>query len=205
MHNRGRLQDLLRINGVVIRHVGLEAPFQLGRGERQGGLLKDLMKTTMEEKQIIGVREMQMLVAETVMVKNCRLNQHGFTPIQWVLGRMPTDRTSLTDEGADGPHLGVHEEVQNPEDVFSKQLEIRQAAKMAFARVDSTRRVRAALLRKSFFERSLQHWRSHLLLSEREVDGTSSSRGQRRSKLESVRDHLIEMEPTFLFPVEVMR
>ena len=62
---------------------------------------------------------------------------------------MPTDRTSLTDEGADGPHLGVHEEVQNPEDVFSKQLEIRQAAKMAFARVDSTRRVRAALLRKS--------------------------------------------------------
>lgn len=149
MHNRGRLQDLLRINGVVIRHVGLEAPFQLGRGERQGGLLKDLMKTTMEEKQIIGVREMQMLVAETVMIKNCRLNQHGFTPIQWVLGRMPTDRTSLTDEGADGPHLGVHEEVQNPEDVFSKQLEIRQAAKMAFARVDSTRRVRAALLRKS--------------------------------------------------------
>ena len=32
---------------------------------------------------------------------------------------------------------------------LSKQLEIRQAAKMAFARVDSTRRVRAALLRKS--------------------------------------------------------
>ena len=57
MHNQGKLHDLLRVNGVVIRYVGLQAPFQLGRGERQGGLLKDLMKTTMEEKQ------MQMLVA----------------------------------------------------------------------------------------------------------------------------------------------
>lgn len=36
-----------------------------------------------------------------------------------------------------------------PEDQFTKSLEIRQAAKIAFAKVDSSRRVRAALLRKA--------------------------------------------------------
>ena len=35
MHNQGRLKDLLRINGIFLRYTGVEAPFQLGRGERQ--------------------------------------------------------------------------------------------------------------------------------------------------------------------------
>ncbi len=74
---------------------------------------------------------------------------HGFNPAQWVLGRLPIDATSLTAEEAEGQHLGVHEEVQSGEDAFSQQLMIRQAAKQAYAKVDSSRRVRAALLRKA--------------------------------------------------------
>lgn len=138
VHNRGRLQDLLRVNGVQLRYVGLEAPYQLGRGERQGGILKTLLKAAIEERNIIGVHEMEMLLSEAVMVKNCRINHHGFTPAQWVLGKE-----------ADGEHLGVQSELMVPEDEFTKSLEIRQAAKIAFAKVDSSRRVRAALLRKA--------------------------------------------------------
>ncbi len=149
VHNRGRLQDLLRVHGVQLRYTGVEAPYQLGRGERQGGLLKNLLKTSMEERNIIGVHEVEMLLSEAIMVKNCRINHAGFTPAQWVLGKLPVDRTSLSHEEADGEHLGVQAEVMDPSDEFTKTLEIRQAAKIAFAKVDSSRRIRAAMLRKS--------------------------------------------------------
>ena len=92
---------------------------------------------------------MKMLIAESTTVKNCRVNHQGFTPAQWVLGRLPTDSTSITAEEAEGYALGVHAELMEPEEQFARQLEIRQAAKMSFAKADSSRRVRAALLRKS--------------------------------------------------------
>eukprot|EP00435_Cladocopium_sp_Y103_P067785 s292_g30.t1 len=37
VHNRGRVYDLLRAHGIQLRFAGLEAPFQIGRAERQGG------------------------------------------------------------------------------------------------------------------------------------------------------------------------
>ena len=49
VHNQGRLKDLLRIHGVVLRFAGVEAPFQIGRTERQGGILKDVIKLAVEE------------------------------------------------------------------------------------------------------------------------------------------------------------
>ena len=152
VHNQGRFRDLLRIHGIQLRFAGVESPFQIGRTERQGGILKDVIKTAVEEQQIIGVQDMKMLVMECAMVKNDRLNHHGFSPSQWVLGKLPRDVTSLTSEEAEAGALGVQEEVLQAEDVFARQLEVlevRQSAKMAFSKVDSSRRIRAALLRKS--------------------------------------------------------
>ena len=149
VHNQGRFRDLLRIHGIQLRFAGVEAPFQIGRTERQGGILKDIIKTAVEEQQIIGVQDMKMMVMECAMVKNDRLNHHGFSPSQWVLGKLPRDVTSLTSEEAEAGALGVQEEVLQAEDVFARQLEVRQSAKMAFSKVDSSRRIRAALLRKS--------------------------------------------------------
>ena len=149
VHNQGRVKDLLRIHGIQLRYAGVEAAFQIGRTERQGGILKEVIKAAVMERQIVGVQAMKMLVMESSMVKNCRLNHHGFNPAQWVLGRLPADATSLTAEEAEGRNLGVQEEIQSGEDAFSQQLMIRQAAKQAYAKVDSSRRVRAALLRKA--------------------------------------------------------
>ena len=149
MHNQGRVKDLLRIYAINLRYVGVEALHQLGRGERHGGLFKELIYASMEERQIIGVQQVKMLVAETCMVKNMKLNHLGFTPYQWVLGKLPIDATSLIDEEADGRFLGVHEEIQEPDDEFGLRLQIRQAAKMAYTKVDGSRRVRSALLRKA--------------------------------------------------------
>eukprot|EP00435_Cladocopium_sp_Y103_P074865 s140_g51.t2 len=130
VHNRGRVQDLLRIHGVLHRYGALEAPYQIGRSERQANVLKEVLKGAIEERQIIGVKDMKMLIAESTTVKNWRVNHHGFTPAQWVLGRLPTDSTSITAEEAEGYALGVHAELMEPEEQFARQLEIRQAAKM---------------------------------------------------------------------------
>ena len=102
-----------------------------------------------EERQIIGIKEMKVLVSEMCVVKNMKLHHQGFTPYQWVLGKLPVDPTSLTSEEADGRYLGVQEHIIEPEDEFSFRLQVRQAAKSAFTKVDASRRVRAALLRKS--------------------------------------------------------
>ena len=149
VHNQGRFRDLMRIHGIHLRYAGLEAPYQIGRTERQGGILKDIIKSAVEDQQIVGVQDMKMLVMECTMVKNARLNHHGFSPAQWVLGKLPREVTSLTSEEATAGNLGVQEDVMESEDIFAKQLMIRQSAKMAYGKVDSSRRIRAALLRKS--------------------------------------------------------
>ena len=149
MHNQGRMKDLLRIHGILLRHTGVEGPFQLGRGERQGSFFEEILKSAVEEKQITGTAAMKQLISESCVVKNMRLNHLGFSPYQWVLDKLPLDATSLTSEESEGRCLGVNEDILEPEDEFAQQLQIRLAAKEAFTRVDSSRRIRAALLRKS--------------------------------------------------------
>ena len=149
MHNQGRMKDLLRIHGILLRYTGVEGPFQLGRGERQGSLFKEILKSAVEEKQITGTAAMKQLISESCVVKDMRLNHLGFSAYQWVLGKLPLDATSLTSEESEGRFLGVNEDILEPEDDFAQQLQIRLAAKEAFTKVDSSRRIRAALLRKS--------------------------------------------------------
>ena len=116
--------------------------------ERQGSLLKDLIKSIVEEKQIVGVEEMKTVISEATSIKNNWLHHSGFTPSQWVLGRLPHEVCSLTSV-EDEENLGVHQGINDPIDEFTRQLEIRQAAKRAFTQADASRRVRSALLRKS--------------------------------------------------------
>ena len=107
MHNQGRMKDLLRIHGILLRYTGVEAPYQLGRGERQGHIFKEILKAAVEERQIYGTVAIKQLISEACVVKNMRLNHLGFSPYQWVLGKLPLDATSLTSEESEGRFLGT--------------------------------------------------------------------------------------------------
>ena len=96
LENRGKLQDLVRAHGILLRYIGVESAHQLGRGERQGGILKDIMKTTILSRQLRGRQNMGFVVTESVCVKNHRINHNGFSPAQWVLGRNPPEIDALT-------------------------------------------------------------------------------------------------------------
>eukprot|EP00435_Cladocopium_sp_Y103_P066574 s39_g28.t2 len=154
VHNKGRFMSLLETMGTIIRQVGVQTPWQLGTGERHGGILKEIAKHAIYDKQISGDRDMASLITECARIKNHFTNQNGYAPVQWVLGYLPTDRTSLID-GDPQEHLGVHQQVadaedeQGPQDVFQRQLLMRQFAKEAYMRVDASQRIRKAMLRKS--------------------------------------------------------
>ena len=68
VHNRGKVVALLTGHGSIIRHTG--APYQLGTGERHGGLLKDILKRAIHERQISGADNIAALVSECARIKN---------------------------------------------------------------------------------------------------------------------------------------
>ena len=55
LENRGQLQRLLTSHGVLLRYIGVESPYQLGRGERHGGILKEVVKALVTSRQLHGV------------------------------------------------------------------------------------------------------------------------------------------------------
>ncbi|CAE7502298.1 TY4B-J, partial [Symbiodinium sp. CCMP2456] len=143
LENRGQLQKLMTAHGVLLRYIGVESPFQLGRGERHGGILKEVIKALVTSRQLRGRQNMEFAVTESVGIKNHRVNHNGFSPSQWVLGRNPPDLESLTTLMPEAK-LGIHQEILDGETSFAQQMMIRGAAKEAFSQVDSSQRIRDA-------------------------------------------------------------
>ena len=153
VHNSGKVNALLQAHGVEVRKVGVRAPFQLGLGERHGGLLKDVMKRSIHNGQLQGAEAISSLRAEATRAKNNLINLGGYSPVQWVLGHTPDDLTSLMSHDVE-EHLGVHqslvdEEEKPSQEKFMMQLLIRQTAKEAFMQADSSQKIRKAMLRKA--------------------------------------------------------
>lgn len=97
VHNKGKMSHMLTNMGTIIRQAGAQAPFQIGTGERHGGILKQILKHAIHDRQVKGAFDMAALITECARVKNHLSNQDGYAPVQWVLGYLPADRTSLLD------------------------------------------------------------------------------------------------------------
>jgi hypothetical protein len=77
VHNKGRFMSLLETMGTIIRQVGVQTPWQLGTGERHGGILKEIAKRAIYDKQVSGERDMASLITECARIKNHFINQNG--------------------------------------------------------------------------------------------------------------------------------
>ena len=49
------------MNGTYLRQAGLEAPEQIGRGERHGGLMQSAMMAVIKEHHVIGKDQMKQV------------------------------------------------------------------------------------------------------------------------------------------------
>ena len=142
-HNRGVFQMELEKMGATFREVATEAPFQLGRTERHGGLLKNMMNRVVHATQSTGPSELQMVLVQCLDTKNQHGNMGGFSPAQWVLGRNPTHGVWSQDD-----EIQSVVQDEDPQSTFNRRAAIREAARSAWAQEDSYKRVRRALLRQ---------------------------------------------------------
>ena len=161
VHNRGRVAALLQAHGTELRRTGARAPHQLGTAERHGGTIKEMMKRAIHDRQLCGAANIAALCSECARAKIVLINHGGYSPAQWVSGHTPEDLTSLNSQDPEN-HLGVHQglvdaEERTPQEQFMMQLLMRQTAKEMYMQVDSSQRIRKALLRKSVPMRGPYH------------------------------------------------
>lgn len=143
-HNRGVMMGELEKRGCTFRLVATEAPHQLGRVERGGGILKGMMRRVVVASNATGALEMELVLQECLQTKNRLASVGGFSPAQWVLGK--NVRTpGWGDEADENEVTGIDDD---PGSVFNRRNAMREMSKQAWAYEDSHRRVRAAMLRK---------------------------------------------------------
>lgn len=149
-HNRGIFQSELEKLGARFVHIAAEAPHQLGRTERHGGTLKRMASQVITASQAEGALEVQMAVTQAAEAKNGMASLGGFTPSQWVLGRLPRNGIFNQEEEEE---LVVFDE--DPHSTFNRRNLMRETARAAWMQEDSSRRVRAAMLRKGGSEEAV--------------------------------------------------
>ena len=138
----GKFESMMDRLNVDSYTVLVEAPWQNGLVERQGGVLKNLVDSIVQETQATSKEDMEYVLLEACLAKNQLIRRHGFSPIQHVLGqdiRLPA--SVLERPGDIASHSGA---VQDS--LFQRRLNMRQAARMAWAKLDNSTRLRRALV-----------------------------------------------------------
>ena len=81
--------DDLEGHGTQIRWTSVQAPWKNGTCERHGGAWKAMATHSIYENKINDLKELQALSVLCNWQKNSRVNETGYSPAQWVLGRNP--------------------------------------------------------------------------------------------------------------------
>ena len=93
-HFKGEFAQHISQHGIHLRN----APLELGKVERHGGLLKALIRKTVQEIQPSAWEDVVMVVSECVATKNELSRHQGCSPSQHVLGKRPRTPGSIMDE-----------------------------------------------------------------------------------------------------------
>ena len=134
--------------GVNCGLTGLEAPNQMGKTERHGGMWKDVAEKVATDKRRTTPREMMLLAAETSSVMNEMNRVGGFSPAQWVIGRQPRHAGEIGDDETRHDLNSMAERI-DPTTKFGLRMQIRHEAKKTYVHLDFGRRVQSALTRKA--------------------------------------------------------
>ena len=147
-HNRELLSKWAAEKGIDLKYAPTEAPWQLGKVERHGGLAKAIVRKVIHETPVRGITEVRRAAQEVVAIKNAMVNSGGYSPQQWITGRNPTEPGALTHE--DGwADLGALEARHSKDSEFAQRHQMRMNAKRAMIHLDCSRRVRKALTRNA--------------------------------------------------------
>ena len=148
LHNRGAFARGLSSNGVYLRQGALEAPENIGRGERHGGIIKTVMKPIIKHHHAIGKEQMKMIGYIACETKNDDMRRGGYSPSQWVIARFPRRPGGLLEEEEWG-QLGTIQAQADSTTAFGLAASVRFEAKRNFVKIDCGRRYANAMLRRA--------------------------------------------------------
>ena len=137
---------MLQENG--IRPILSAAPWQRGRIERHGGIIKEMLNRVDNEHNITDVNQLDEALQQCFRAKNMMSIHEGYSPEQAVLGRASRLPASIIDDESLSSHLSSHG-TDLASDRFRKRLEMRTAARSAFSRADNSEAIRRALTHQS--------------------------------------------------------
>ena len=144
-------KDLLLEHG--IQSILSAAPWQRGRIERHGSTIKDMLHRIDQECVINDSSQFDAALLQCFQAKNAMSIVDGYSPEQAVLGRAARLPASIISDEDSVAHLNC-QGADLASTKFQQQLELRAAARAAFARSDNNQAIRRAMLRQS---RGTQH------------------------------------------------
>lgn len=119
--------------GTIVFRAAARAPWQQGKVERHGGLIKSMIEKAREAEPPCSPEELRMVLYECECAKNRYMNRSGYSPVQRQIGQWPRLPGSLMSDEMIDPALqacGSSEELD-------KLLQIRQVAQDAFMKLTS--------------------------------------------------------------------
>ena len=138
---RGGFSRLCAEAGVVVFRAAARAPWQQGRVERHGGLMKAMLEKGREDMPPTSREELGALLHACEAAKNRFSNRSGFSPTQRQIGHWPRMPSSLLSDEAIDPAL----QSQGHTDEFERTLEMRRVAQDAFMKLSSREAAARAL------------------------------------------------------------
>ena len=145
----GTFLQSLDIQSVIIP---AEAHWQLGRCERHGAILQNMLDKYQKDQPIRTTNDLREALLQCVQAKNSMSRVHGYTPEILVLGRsrhFPSCNSNEQTGSSDWLSLGEEEESQLESSKFLENLARRETARKAFVSADHDQKLRRALLRQS--------------------------------------------------------
>ena len=139
-----------------------EAHWQLGKCERHGAILQDMLNKYQMEQPITCREELEKILCHCTSAKNSLSRCKGYSPEILVLGKSRHWPASVSND-EDSPADFMPEEVGGNHEIsqFHKNLQQREKARIAFIRTDHDLKLRRSLLRRARPERcnvQAGHW-----------------------------------------------
>ena len=140
----GELGEFTEAHGMRQYFTASEAPWQNGLVEHSGGIWKAAARKAIKDVGARGFVGMRTLASMMNWAKKTRINSSGYSPAQWVIRQRYKLPWPLLDEKQSGELASLELPDHSPE--FGRRMSWLWAARRAFENMDTSHRLRRALL-----------------------------------------------------------
>ena len=146
--NSDEFMEFTQAHNIKVTTISTEAPYQNGKAERHGSILKTMLSKYEAEHPIANYHDLQAALWWCVQAKNACSLRKGFAPEVLVLGKHTRIPGSVISDELLPAHLLADSETAHGIQ-FRKQLACRESARKAFHQADNDASLRRAILRRS--------------------------------------------------------